>query len=1579
MLTITFIPVSSYRTAICGLKKTLLVIVAATLLTAALTTPVEASPTRLISHRTVLETGADGDIPEKGFERDSKRPSVSSDGKWIVFESDADMFFSGGDDNGHKDIYLHDVELGYTVRLTYGTDGKAANGGSYSPKISPNGKWIVFWSDASNLVPSDTNSESDVFRVKRPVIDVDGATISYSTERASVKGANTQLAAPSFNGSIADDGTVAFYTEAAIDSKDGNDTQDVYLRSAPDQVKKTKLISAKIDGNAGNSISFMPQISGDGKKIAYSSMATDLVAGNKCKQSICFDAYVVDLASSNTTLISKSVDAQGANGWSIADSISYSGSVVGIWSSADNLVGGLPVGNTGRAYMWKGGQVSLITSDKSYSVAVSANDGNVDGRYVALIKKNQLGTESAYLKDTQTNEMKLVSKDATGNAVEARHPTVSGDGSYVAFDSNATALKENYLGQGLYMWGELLIDIKNGIKLCGESGNKKECWGVYIRNMKSDTEPGPYQPDEAIMEPLVKVERSSEKAGAATDLTIKLKRRYDYHEFEKTEFHLPTGIGANTNVATCILAQAKKNTCPENTKVGKLHADIVMANNLLNLPPQYYKEVEDGGVDGGVYFCEPDAGEAAKLCAIAYDKYLMKEPIVVELDITLEKSSHYRMKVNSSAIPNSIDSILTNNAGPVPLGIVYPNITGIEFKIFGDGAGNTTNGHPFIKNSTFEDVDPEISADEKKFLAEISNWGKTVSKRDIPYQVEGAGSLSLSPDVSIDLSPGKAGKAADMAIKLDKATTDADLRKVETTLPKGIWVNGSAKVEFCEKDDSVAGKCGKPGGSGKSVGSVLAKSPLVSDLAGNVFLVDGAKPGDPMEMAVQLEQKVGQQGKIEIGFSCSMKLDQSKRINVVCNDLPPYTVTGFELKVNDLLTTNGVTCGSGTAELSSDTTITAWAKEIAPVSLKPKVSVNSDCTGAAQSSFAPKLSVTSDNHTVGASPGNLALSVKKDPADDPLTDLDLTLPHGMVGDLSATATKCTVAQAEGSGCPSSSKIGSVKATAQIFVGKTIQVEGGLFNATPGTGEFGRFIAAFDLPEIAGGEKLVLKSGVNPINNAQAIVTSVAGAPPEFNITDIRMNLHGKTASDAEGPLLMNPTFASTGSFTLDATSANEQKAKSTAPYPVSGTLGFAPHLNASLSTIKPGAEPVITTEIAQPVSETAMKEMRLSFQGFDLDITKGLTGCSSLEASFNACPPDSKLADVKAHSWVIPTPLEGALYLGEGAKSAFMTLNGPIALAVNGDIDIDAVKGSVSVNIDQGLPPISGSRIAATVGKGLFKVPSKTKPLKIALNTTSYANQTSSESVCVANCVSVEGNKGIKFSAKLKPTRQSSSADALFTVLHKDKKVSQPIKNLTVGLGRTKKTSLKFSRKRLKRLTRKRSARRRGASFGRLTLTPTKGKSFKFTLRAKKTGTLRVSANRAQKRRYIKAVSKAKKRYREAKGKKRKSAKKSYTRAKKNLSAYRRFERQITKKIKGKLQSRKLTVTRIPESIRISSKTLKFKRVMVRLAGKRGGVLKNPKVKKVTFSATSKPYKGSSMKAKSTVKLSQAKRAKNRK
>ncbi len=1589
----------------------------------------DSSGTRQVSYPQLINTGVGGEgYKVSGWTRNSRNSSISADGKWVVFQSQSsnlDELEIGEPkpfvDSGayERDIFLHNIDTGSTVRVSKAWNGGKANEMSIYPSISSNGKWVVFESNASNLVNGDTNSVRDIFRYNR---------ITGVLNKVSYRNGDVQTNKSSYRPSVDNLGAVVFHTKdvSMTPTSDTNNNYDVFLRKNG----ATTLVSKKADGSStANQASTDGAISGDGSAIAFQSFADDLLPDPK-GGAVGFDVYLYTVAATSNELVSVTPGNESGGSNSLMPSISENGDKVAFASYAKDLVSPELPTSQWRVFVRDVGVATASTEKITDSITDEASPSiSPKGDQVAV--ERQGANIQIVVYDLGTGTSETASLTTSGDIADknSTNPSLANElvGEHrVVFESDSNDLFHNYLGVGLLNWDELTAYKEIGGGNVGICSDGSYCYKVYVREMGTAPEPGLYDQDDNVEpEQLVSVDHNPVEAGQPTDVTVTLRRPQNYHEFKNVEFKMPVGIGASLDIPTCDKdSQAKVANCPPESKVGDVRADVAMLNSIQDIPAFFNvpKHGIDsrvpncnknwGGIPGiapdfdgegepcagsGVFFGTPEGDEAARLYAVIEDTDLLTDPVVVDLVVYLIEDEHYRVKVVSE-IPNKTENVHVQQYKPDGTkstdlkfqsnkvdgkAILNLNINRVEIVINGE----TSGGKKFMTNPTFNSgvgsTDPDIDQGQKKTHGKIETYGGTQMERnDLEFPVTNASDLPFDPTFDVDLfktgtaQVAKPKEVVDVVAKVVEASGQSDIRETKVTFPDGVQVNSIATVEFCSWGDADFANCGPAGAT--DVGDVTVKtSALPEDLKGDVYLIDGLASGDPYTIAVFLDEyTTGAVSPVKLKLFGEVKLNQNRRIVAEFKDLPPYPLSEFIMSIDGLMTTNGVTCGSGTAELSSDTTITAWAKEIAPVSLKPKVSVNSDCTGAAQSSFAPKLSVTSDNHTVGASPGNLALSVKKDPADDPLTDLDLTLPHGMVGDLSATATKCTVAQAEGSGCPSSSKIGSVKATAQIFVGKTIQVEGGLFNATPGTGEFGRFIAAFDLPEIAGGEKLVLKSGVNPINNAQAIVTSVAGAPPEFNITDIRMNLHGKTASDAEGPLLMNPTFASTGSFTLDATSANEQKAKSTAPYPVSGTLGFAPHLNASLSTIKPGAEPVITTEIAQPVSETAMKEMRLSFQGFDLDITKGLTGCSSLEASFNACPPDSKLADVKAHSWVIPTPLEGALYLGEGAKSAFMTLNGPIALAVNGDIDIDAVKGSVSVNIDQGLPPISGSRIAATVGKGLFKVPSKTKPLKIALNTTSYANQTSSESVCVANCVSVEGNKGIKFSAKLKPTRQSSSADALFTVLHKDKKVSQPIKNLTVGLGRTKKTSLKFSRKRLKRLTRKRSARRRGASFGRLTLTPTKGKSFKFTLRAKKTGTLRVSANRAQKRKYTKAVSKAKKRYREAKGKKRKSAKKSYTRAKKNLSAYRRFERQITKKIKGKLQSRKLTVTRIPESIRISSKTLKFKRVMVRLAGKRGGVLKNPKVKKVTFSATSKPYKGSSMKAKSTVRLGRAEKAK---
>jgi hypothetical protein len=89
----------------------------------------------------------------------SSSPSATADGRFVVFASEATNLVKG-DGNGWGDIFLRDTCIGAasacvpgTVRLSIGIDGAEANGPSLAPAISPDGRFVVFNSSATNLVP----------------------------------------------------------------------------------------------------------------------------------------------------------------------------------------------------------------------------------------------------------------------------------------------------------------------------------------------------------------------------------------------------------------------------------------------------------------------------------------------------------------------------------------------------------------------------------------------------------------------------------------------------------------------------------------------------------------------------------------------------------------------------------------------------------------------------------------------------------------------------------------------------------------------------------------------------------------------------------------------------------------------------------------------------------------------------------------------------------------------------------------------------------------------------------------------------------------------------------------------------------------------------------------------------------------------------------------------------------------------------------------------------------------------------------------------------------------------------------
>ena len=124
-------------------------------------------------------------------------PDISADGRFIAFDSGATTLVSG-DTNGFSDIFVKDTQTGAVTRVTVDASGVQANNDSTLPSISGDGRYVAFVSDASNLVPNDTNGVSDVF-----VHDLQAGT----TVRASVNANGS-----SFESSISLDGRFVVFT-----------------------------------------------------------------------------------------------------------------------------------------------------------------------------------------------------------------------------------------------------------------------------------------------------------------------------------------------------------------------------------------------------------------------------------------------------------------------------------------------------------------------------------------------------------------------------------------------------------------------------------------------------------------------------------------------------------------------------------------------------------------------------------------------------------------------------------------------------------------------------------------------------------------------------------------------------------------------------------------------------------------------------------------------------------------------------------------------------------------------------------------------------------------------------------------------------------------------------------------------------------------------------------------------------------------------------------------------------------------------------------------------------------------------
>ena len=256
----------------------------------------------------------------------SALPDITGSGQYVSFVSFASNLVPG-DANGVADIFVHDVLTGPTTRVSVGSGGVEANGGSQSASISANtGRYVAFASVASNLVSGDGNGLADVFVHDRQT----GRTVRVSVSSAGAEG-NGGSARPS----ISDNGRYVAFVSGAnnLVPGDGNLSPDIFVRDL--QLGLTTRVSVDSAGAEGNSESDFPSISGSGLFVAFYSNASNLVQGDGNGQP---DIFVYDRNTGLTTR--ESVDSSGAEGndQSTLPSITANGRHVAFESFASNLV-----------------------------------------------------------------------------------------------------------------------------------------------------------------------------------------------------------------------------------------------------------------------------------------------------------------------------------------------------------------------------------------------------------------------------------------------------------------------------------------------------------------------------------------------------------------------------------------------------------------------------------------------------------------------------------------------------------------------------------------------------------------------------------------------------------------------------------------------------------------------------------------------------------------------------------------------------------------------------------------------------------------------------------------------------------------------------------------------------------------------------------------------------------------------------------------------------------------------------------------------------------------------------------------
>jgi hypothetical protein len=322
-------------------------------------------------------------VSDAGVQGDgaSAEPNISFDGRYVVFASEANNLATDVPAGGSKDVFLRDRTLGTTRTVTRGANGQASSGDCHRPRLSSDGRYVIFEGSATNL----TAPQSSGYQVFRR--DMTGGTDLVSVALSGGSGSGF-----SWSGGISAEGRVVSFVSSSTNlvASDTNGQSDCFYRDMQTGVTRRASISSSGAQSNGNTFTGS-SLSRNGRWVAFCSSASNLAPG---EFAAAYDIFLHDTQQLQTFRISVNTAGIAANQSSYDPAVSDDGRFVAFQSFSSNL--------------------DVLDTDRESDI---------------------------FLRDRTANTTRLMSRGATfGSNDDSFVPAISADGDVVVFHSESSDL-----------------------------------------------------------------------------------------------------------------------------------------------------------------------------------------------------------------------------------------------------------------------------------------------------------------------------------------------------------------------------------------------------------------------------------------------------------------------------------------------------------------------------------------------------------------------------------------------------------------------------------------------------------------------------------------------------------------------------------------------------------------------------------------------------------------------------------------------------------------------------------------------------------------------------------------------------------------------------------------------------------------------------------------------------------------------------------------------------------------------------------------------------------------------------------